>query len=173
MVGRVWLVSLTRGRIGKRMPWSLRCHSLGILLSLPFVPSCKECTEEGVYGLTVRVVDDTTQEPVCDATVTAVEGNHSETLSHLGSPDCRYVGALERPGAYHLTASREGYLLGSADGVTVSDGECHVDPEVRTIALKPGKQECSPGDLFGCVCPSGGQGTQSCSPEGKLQPCGC
>lgn len=154
--------------------WLLRHGALFFSIAFSVLSCGEECTEQAEYGLSIQVVDSSNQEPICDALVVAKDGSYSETLVRPGGSPCLYAGAIERPGTYRIEASRDGYLPNTLDGVAVTKGECHVEPEVRTISLEPGQPECTPGDLFGCTCPGGGQGTQKCGSNGKLEPCeGC
>lgn len=168
------MVALIHCRGTVLVRWLLRQDALVLMAALSLLSCGEECTEEAEFGLTIHVVDSSNQEPICDATVVAKDGSYSETLVHPGGSQCQYAGAIERSGTYRIEASREGYLPNSLDAVAVTKGECHVNPQVRTISLEPGQPECTPGDLFGCSCPGGGQGTQKCGSNGKLEPCeGC
>ena len=107
--------------------------SLCVLLPLAASGCDGGCTKNLVFGLVVRVAFRGTL--VCDATVTAQEGSHVETLQPFGSPsDCLYQGAGERAGDYTITAVRDS-LMGVATA-TVEGGECHVTPEQVFITLE-------------------------------------
>ncbi len=146
----------------------------GLLLGSFGAPSCSHCTDSGMYGLTIRVTDESSGQLICDAAVIATDGKYSEKLIQQGSPDCVYLGASERAGTYNVTASRDGYLPKSVQ-VRVTEGECHVDGQSQTIALTPVTSDCSPGDIVACACGDGGvQGSQQCGSDGKFGPCeGC
>lgn len=140
------------------------------------LPACTEgCTEQTVYGLSVRVKSEDTGATLCGGTVVATSGTYTETLESLGGSDCTYFGAPERPGTYRIQVSHDGYLPAVVSDVTVRSDDCHVIPEVRTVTLTPGTPECSPGDLFACPCPGGGpDGKSECTDNGKIGPCtGC
>jgi hypothetical protein len=136
------------------------------------MPSCQSCTEEATAAVNVKVVDEATRQPICDATVTVTEGSYSETLS---ASLCGYSGAWERAGTYRITIFHPDYLPRTIDGVRVTKDDCdHVIGQVLTVELTAGKPECYPGDSGTCTCPSGAIGTISCGPDGKLTPCqGC
>ena len=87
-------------------------------------------------GLDVTVVDDV-GEVVCGATVAATDEAYTEMLapSPAGGP-CYFTGAWERPGVYIVEATFQGRAAALPD-VRVTDGECHVFPEIITIWLPP------------------------------------
>jgi len=95
--------------------------------------SCAQtCTDDFRYGLSVSVVDRLTGAPICDATVTATDGSHSETLMMLprdtfadGGIQCLYVGAGERAGTYAIDARAEG-RQSSTTGIELTRDACHV-----------------------------------------------
>ena len=95
------------------------------------------CTDLYAYGLNVTVSDGSTFQPVCDATVTAVDGEYTETLMPLpaSSSSCAYVGAGERPGTYTVTASKSGYMNGTQSNVKVVSDGCHVAGVAVTLTL--------------------------------------
>ena len=96
------------------------------------------CLAYAVSSLSVTVVDATTREGLCGASVTASEGTFSERLLGFGMP-CVYSGPYERPGSYSVRAEREGYQPASVDNVVVrlGPGPCvHVGTAFVTIALE-------------------------------------
>ena len=99
------------------------------------------CPAFAVAGLTVAVSNAVTAQPICDATVTAREGDYSEHLSEQPSgSSCTFVGALERPGTYVVSASRAGFVPKEMTSVRVfmGGGDCpHVVPTGVKIALTP------------------------------------
>ena len=100
---------------------------------------CRSCSGIAFAGLNVTVVDGATGASVCDATVTAQDGDHVETLHTFGSGEvCNYGGAVERPGTYTLTAT-SGSRSKVVMDVRVSEGDdsCHVVSETVTITLDP------------------------------------
>ncbi len=113
--------------------------AVALLALLGGGPSCQMqgCTEEAVNGLSVRVLDAATDQPICDAKVTATDGAHSELLSLFPGSQCVYSGATERAGTYQITVERNGYLSATRDSVTVTEDDCHVDPQVLTLELTP------------------------------------
>lgn len=90
------------------------------------------CPAIALAGLDVSVTSVSSSQPICDATVTAVEGSHSERLAPLG---CRYPGAYERPGTYTVRAERPGFAPLELSGVRVGmgAGEC---PHVQTVTVQ-------------------------------------
>lgn len=95
------------------------------------------CPAIAVAGLDVGVTGASSSQPICDATVAAVEGSHSERLAPLG---CRYQGAYERPGTYTVRAERPGFAPLELSGVRVvmGTGECpHVQTVTVQLSLKP------------------------------------
>ncbi len=96
------------------------------------------CTELAAAGLNITVVDAVTKQPLCDATVVATEGEHTETLMvNPPTGDCQYAGAYERAGTYSLDATSPGHLAATLVDVTVTKDECHVIGVMKTISLTP------------------------------------
>ncbi len=87
------------------------------------------CTELFAYGLVVVVTDDAPPgDRICDAVVTAEEGDFLEPLQLQGEgADCVYVGAGERAGTYRVEATKDGYSTDVAEDVVVTADECHVE----------------------------------------------
>lgn len=110
-------------------------------LALFFVTGCgvevKSCTTIFAYGLTIDVVDDSTGQKICDATVDVVDGAYSEQLTGDMGFNCSYVGAGERAGTYDITATATGYQSNGVMDVEVGEDECHVIGEQVTIRLTP------------------------------------
>ncbi len=118
---------------------------MGILAGLLplFCASCGgigggSCTLVAVYGLNVKVVDDTTNQPICDASVKAVDGAYNEQLESrtLGTNDCTYTGAAERAGNYTLTAMKSGFVDTTQAGNVVTKDACHVQGITVTLRLR-------------------------------------
>jgi hypothetical protein len=93
------------------------------------------CTAIAVSALNVTVRDTTTGAPVCDAAVTALQGDVRFDLRQTG--DCRYAGAEERAGVFEVRANRAGYGPATVTGVRVGRDECHVIPVAVTVDLHP------------------------------------
>lgn len=96
---------------------------------------CAACDDECnpppilVHALGIRVVDATTGEEICDATVT-LETDGEEQTAPQG---CRYTGGV-RPGKYRVTVVREGYRDHVVSDVEVT-GECSV-PQTRQLEVE-------------------------------------
>lgn len=68
---------------------------------------------------------------MCDATVTAHDGDYSEVLT-LGG--CTYGGAIERSGNYTLNVVA-GSRSKTVSGVLVTFGDCHVNTRTVSVTL--------------------------------------
>lgn len=120
-----------------------RCASTGALLAL-LAPlggcGSVSCSADFRYGLVVTVVDGATGARICNASVTATDGAHQETLSPFpppaldGSIGCVYQGAGERAGTYSVDA-RSDAREKLVSGVVVGHDQCHVIGRQLTIAL--------------------------------------
>jgi hypothetical protein len=94
---------------------------------------CASCDDYASASLTVSVVD-SDGSPVCDAIVTAVDGNYVFDLEPSGGADCTFSGPWERGGSYIVEAKR-----GDATGnqaVEVGTDACGVKPELVSIMLE-------------------------------------
>ena len=93
-------------------------------------------------GLWVAVVSRSTGAPICNATVTAADGAHQETLVPSGETidgglRCFYAGAFDRPGTYTVEAKVDG-TSNTVIAEVNTDGACwpnHVATVSVTIAL--------------------------------------
>jgi hypothetical protein len=95
------------------------------------------CTMIAVSSLNVVVRDTATGQPVCDATVIALEPvGTSYVLRQTG--DCRYAGPEERAGDFDVVVTRPGYEAKRVAGIRVGRDECHVIPVSVTVDLRPG-----------------------------------
>lgn len=98
------------------------------------------CTAELRFGLNVIVVNGQTQQRICDAVVTARDGDYQETLELLpgASPSsCQHIGAPERAGSYQLTAARSGFAPAAPVTAVVTEDACHVQPVSLSLTLQP------------------------------------
>lgn len=94
------------------------------------------CTAIGVFAIVVTVLDGASNQRICDATVTAVEGSFSQELRGLtAGTDCAYSGPLERAGVYEVRVAKPGYEPTSMTNVRVTADECHVIPVRLTVTL--------------------------------------
>ncbi len=100
------------------------------------LPTNTECTDEAVAGIDVSVIDSSSGNPICDATIVITDGTYSETL-HETSTDtsCSYSGAYERAGTYDLVASAPNKTNVTQTGIVVMAGACHVLPQSITIEM--------------------------------------
>jgi hypothetical protein len=105
-------------------------------VKVPTDPGGVICTAIAVSSLNVTVRDTATGQSVCDAEVTALQGNDTYALRRTG--DCRYAGPEERSGVFELRAVRAGYQAASRGNVRVDRDECHVIPVALTVDLRPG-----------------------------------
>lgn len=94
--------------------------------------SACSCTDDFRFGLAVTV-SGPDGNPICDATVVALDGTHEETLS-ASSGTCVYMGAGERAGRYTVTASKPG-LNSASIQVEVGEEACHVRGEHVSLQL--------------------------------------
>ncbi len=90
------------------------------------------CDDYASAGLNVFPVD-AAGDPVCDAVVTATDGDYSEVLSQEYRDDCAYVGAWERKGDYVVQV--EAAQGTKTTDVRVGADRCHVKPVVVTVPL--------------------------------------
>lgn len=93
---------------------------------------CSPCDDYATASMTISVVD-STGSPVCDASVTAVDGSEVFELEPSIGADCTYAGPWERGGSYVVQATR-----GDATGTQTVDvrvGACHVKQELVSITL--------------------------------------
>jgi hypothetical protein len=105
-------------------------------LSAVSVPGCG-CSGglEAAVGIAVTVVDETSGQRVCDATVIARDGDHSETLVPITATGaCYYVGAGDRPGTYTIEVALAGRTA-SVQGVQVKRDGCHVATTPLDVTL--------------------------------------
>ena len=94
------------------------------------------CTAVAVPALAVTVLDGSTGQRVCDATVVAVEGSFSSTLEpSLGGGTCSYSGPYERAGVYEVRVTKQGYQPDVERNVRVTADECHVVTQQLTLTL--------------------------------------
>ncbi len=93
----------------------------------------KACTTEARFSLSVAVLD-ASGKRVCDATVTARDGDFSARLSPFvgSSTTCSYLGVTERKGTYSVEA-QSGSKRATLNNVKVSGDECHV--RTRDVSL--------------------------------------
>jgi hypothetical protein len=98
-------------------------------------------------GVTVVVTDSVTSLRICNATITAVDGDFTEELQAFGAADdCEYFGLLDRGGSYTLDISAPDY--GSAtEATTVSLDACdHAITQELSFSLVPNDPPPPPPD---------------------------
>jgi hypothetical protein len=113
-------------------------NCIAVLFSvLLLMTSCsgKDCTEEGLAGLTIRIQDATTAEPICDARL-EVRYSNGELVQSKSDHPCVFVGAFEQADTYRISVSRAGYVPEDLSE-TVTEGECHVNPKAILVELEP------------------------------------
>ena len=94
------------------------------------------CTAIGVDAIVVTVLDGASNQRICDATVTAVEGSFSQELRRFAAgTDCTYSGPPERAGVYEVRVTKAGYAPVTTSNVRVTADECHVIPVRLTVTL--------------------------------------
>lgn len=96
------------------------------------------CTTEAAAGLNVTVKDAETEQFLYDeASVVAVDGSYSETLTLIGGVSPVFIGAWEREGSYIITVTHKGYTTYVSEVITVVSDECHVIPRFLEVSLQP------------------------------------
>ena len=96
----------------------------------------RACTAIAVPALNVIVLDSSTGDRICDATVLAVEGSFSGVLDPFpAGPTCSYSGPHERPGVYEVSVTKAGYQPAAERNVRVTADECHVITRQITVTL--------------------------------------
>ena len=99
------------------------------------------CTTEVLSGLNISIVDSSTQNAAaCGVTVTATEGDYSESVDNtdVGCDDSALISMLdERPGFYTLTFEKPGYQTYQIDDVGIGQDLCHVLPRQLEVELSP------------------------------------
>lgn len=96
----------------------------------------RACTAIAVPALNVVVLDGSTGDRVCDATVLAVEGSFRGVLDPFpAGPTCSYSGPYERPGVYEVSVTKAGYQPAAERNVRVTADECHVVTRQVTLTL--------------------------------------
>ncbi len=123
--------------LGGLLSFSLALTGCAGVTDPDFTPPGVICTMIAVSSLNVTVRDTATGQPVCDATVIALEPvGPSYVLRQTG--DCRYAGPEERSGDFDVVVTRPGYEAKRVTGIRVGRDECHVIPVALTVDLRPG-----------------------------------
>ena len=96
------------------------------------------CTAIAVDALVVTVVDSSSGQRLCDATVIVIDGAFAQALPPFPAvSECTYSGPTERAGQYEVRVTRSGYVPASMTNVRVTADECHVIPVKLTVSLRP------------------------------------
>lgn len=96
------------------------------------------CTDEARAGLNVSVsLGDQNSITSDGVTVIATDGEYTESLVAYNETDPVFSGAYERPGAYTITVSKEGYHTYTSETINVGRERCHVIPRIIHISLQP------------------------------------
>jgi hypothetical protein len=112
-----------------------------IFLLILSLAACKSdeginCTEEARAGLQVRVISESTLEPVTEGiSVVAIEGDFQEELE-LWPGNTDFTGLFERAGTYTVIVSGEGFIPVTIGNVVIQRDECHVITEFLQIFVK-------------------------------------
>lgn len=116
-------------------PWHAPELANDVVLGLPF-----ECAENAAPGLEIMVkLPLVSTDNACDATITAEDGNYSETLHVLrnsGPHQCVFGGAVEREGVYDVSVRLDGYQSQLLKNLYVWENQCHVNTDRRLIRLE-------------------------------------
>lgn len=97
-----------------------------------------QCTEEARAGLNITVKNAVTNQVLGNGiTVTAKDGNYTETLEFFDANSPVFSGAWERAGTYIVTVSGVGYITFVSGAITVAADECHVIPQQLQVVLQP------------------------------------
>jgi len=116
-----------------------------LLCSLFIVLSCTSnkiddipCTEEARAGLNITVKNAVSNQVLGPGiTVTAKDGNYTETLEFFNANNPVFSGAWERAGTYIVTVSGVGYVTFVSEPITIISDECHVFPQQLQVSLQP------------------------------------
>ena len=100
------------------------------------------CTDQFVFGLSLTVVDESTQEVLtCETTVTAQEGDFFETQVPDDTGTCEVISSIsmlgERAGVYQINVERQGYETVIIDDFGIAEDFCHVIPRSLTVEMAP------------------------------------
>jgi carboxypeptidase family protein len=110
----------------------LACVIVGLLAMPGCDFTCRALCVIAV-GLDVGVANAATGAPICDATVTAIDGSYSEELQPTtDGRGCRFWGASSRPGIYSVRAERQGFLPMTLSRVKVGAGKGGCCPGLET-----------------------------------------
>jgi hypothetical protein len=92
--------------LGLLLDVRVRLVPLVLLMLFGCVVETWPCPEAARPGVVVRLVDASTQMPICDAVVIVGNARWTETIDHRAGTDehCLYEAATERPGKYAATA---------------------------------------------------------------------
>ena len=132
-------------RAGRGLSWQTMKTGIVAVALVACLAACDgapppvACAAYATAGLGVAVIDADTNQPICDATVTATDGSYEERLIAVS---CTFTGAYERPGTYVIQASRDGFLPNEVASVRVvmDTAECpHVQETRITVPLTPQK----------------------------------
>ena len=103
------------------------------------VSACGEaCDLVQKPGIALTIVDAVTGNLVeGEVTVIVTDGSYTETVSRQGG----IVGvAYERPGTYRIEVQGPGYIPWVATNITVTEGDCHVEPVELTAELEKAEE---------------------------------
>ena len=105
------------------------------------------CLYVGYSGPSAVVIDASTRERICDATVVGLVGGESVPFDPVdwsgpfqfkGVPQgCFYAGRDNRPGTYAITASHHGYTSATLEPAVVGWDGCHVKAPTFELTVHP------------------------------------
>jgi hypothetical protein len=94
------------------------------------------CTDEYVYAINLRVLDERSGEPVSGVTGRVRGGGFVDSLQ-VPHDDGFATAAGERPGTYHVEVRAPGYQAWDSGGIVAASDECHVVPQWIDVMLRP------------------------------------
>jgi|GEM_PF-521277 len=99
------------------------------------------CTQEAVYGINIRVVDNNTEQPsACGASVIITSDDYYQKLNNPQDQNCDdeqiFSGALERKGRYNIIVQKPSFKDWYQNNVVVTANRCHVNGVEITAVLE-------------------------------------
>jgi hypothetical protein len=107
------------------------------LLSFALLPACRKCPPgPPAAGVALRDAKDKT--PICNATVTFVDGSYQEVAKAVPlEPSCVYSAITNRPGNYRVTIVAPGHQSAeTAISVARAEEGCRLQGSTVTVELQ-------------------------------------